>query len=397
MGADAQLRLARSLMGGSPTTAVASDHGFGVQFLAIDASKVLVDLGLLSTPQTSNCRTAVVGRPSARPGVLGRWGGADLPQRRGPRPGRRRVHPDPAGERRCHRRLDQGRAPGAVRPERLERRRQPRGLAGHRSGLHQGRGPGHPQRPRLHGRHGLPDADRRPSRVLRDAVRVRRGDARHADRAVALLRPARVRARRPEPGRQHQHAGDVHPRRRRHPQRNRHRADDRHRSHPGLPHAGARAPQSQGRVLLETLPHRSSITPISIIGLNDFHGQLDPTTMLFDNINTLVGGASQLASMFDAEAASLPGPTYLLAAGDNVEPAPPTRACSRTSPRSTSRTRGASMRRRTATTNSTTGSRGSWTTRRGRTSRSSPRTSSTTRRAAAPRGSGRQSCSRSAA
>ena len=35
-----------------------SDHGFAPQFLAIDASKVLVDLGLLSRPQTSNCRPA---------------------------------------------------------------------------------------------------------------------------------------------------------------------------------------------------------------------------------------------------------------------------------------------------------------------------------------------------
>ncbi len=35
-------------MGRNPTTFVASDHGFAPQFLAIDASKVLVDLGLLS-------------------------------------------------------------------------------------------------------------------------------------------------------------------------------------------------------------------------------------------------------------------------------------------------------------------------------------------------------------
>ena len=40
------------------TTFVASDHGFAPQFAAIDASKVLVDLGLLSKPQTSNCRPA---------------------------------------------------------------------------------------------------------------------------------------------------------------------------------------------------------------------------------------------------------------------------------------------------------------------------------------------------
>ena len=57
-GADATLTLARSLMGRNPTTFVASDHGFAPQFLAIDASKVLVDLGLLSKPQTSNCRPA---------------------------------------------------------------------------------------------------------------------------------------------------------------------------------------------------------------------------------------------------------------------------------------------------------------------------------------------------
>ena len=57
-GADATLKLDRSLLGNDPTTFVGSDHGFAPQFLALDASKVLVDLGLLSTPQTSNCRTA---------------------------------------------------------------------------------------------------------------------------------------------------------------------------------------------------------------------------------------------------------------------------------------------------------------------------------------------------
>ena len=55
---DATLRLARKLSGGNPTTFVASDHGFAPQFLAVDASKPLVDLGLLSRSQTSNCRPA---------------------------------------------------------------------------------------------------------------------------------------------------------------------------------------------------------------------------------------------------------------------------------------------------------------------------------------------------
>jgi hypothetical protein len=55
--ADDFLALAQKLLA-KETTFVSSDHGFAPQFLAIDASKVLVDLGLLSTPQTSNCRPA---------------------------------------------------------------------------------------------------------------------------------------------------------------------------------------------------------------------------------------------------------------------------------------------------------------------------------------------------
>ena len=46
-GADATLTPARALAGGNPTTFISSDHGFGPQFLAVDASKLLVKLGLL--------------------------------------------------------------------------------------------------------------------------------------------------------------------------------------------------------------------------------------------------------------------------------------------------------------------------------------------------------------
>ena len=56
---DELLTLARSLVGKDPTTFVASDHGFAPQFLAVDASQPLVELGLLSKPQTSNCRPAI--------------------------------------------------------------------------------------------------------------------------------------------------------------------------------------------------------------------------------------------------------------------------------------------------------------------------------------------------
>ena len=118
--ADEILTLARKLMGKDPTTFVASDHGFAPQFLAIDASKLLVDLGLLSRPQTSNCRPATgetIGKAKAC------WAGgarADLPERRGPRSGRRRLHPGRRGRRRGDGRGDQGHVPRPHRSERLD-------------------------------------------------------------------------------------------------------------------------------------------------------------------------------------------------------------------------------------------------------------------------------------
>ena len=57
------------------------------------------------------------------------------------------------------------------------------------------------------------------------------------------------------------------------------------------------APQhSQGVVRRDLLDDGRKYKPISIVGLNDFHGQLDPTTMLMDGVNVGVGGASRLGA-----------------------------------------------------------------------------------------------------
>jgi 2',3'-cyclic-nucleotide 2'-phosphodiesterase (5'-nucleotidase family)/predicted AlkP superfamily phosphohydrolase/phosphomutase len=56
--ADSKLALARSLMGGNPTTFTASDHGFAPQWYAVNAGKVLSDAGLQSPEQPTNCRAA---------------------------------------------------------------------------------------------------------------------------------------------------------------------------------------------------------------------------------------------------------------------------------------------------------------------------------------------------
>jgi 2',3'-cyclic-nucleotide 2'-phosphodiesterase (5'-nucleotidase family) len=81
---------------------------------------------------------------------------------------------------------------------------------------------------------------------------------------------------------------------------------------------------SQGRVVTEILRGSGSLRQVGIIGINDFHGQLDPTTRAYDNaINATVGGAAFLATWFDEEDARITGRALLLAAGDNVGASPP--------------------------------------------------------------------------
>ncbi len=84
--------------------------------------------------------------------------------------------------------------------------------------------------------------------------------------------------------------------------------------------------QSQGEVRLDMLKTGDHFQPVNVIGLNDFHGQLDQTTMPMDGLNVTVGGAANLATMFDEDAKPLPGRTLLLAAGDNVGASPPNSA-----------------------------------------------------------------------
>ncbi|HSK33023.1 MAG TPA: 5'-nucleotidase C-terminal domain-containing protein, partial [Propionicimonas sp.] len=86
---------------------------------------------------------------------------------------------------------------------------------------------------------------------------------------------------------------------------------------------GVPEPQySQGTVLRGVVARSYEYTPVNVIGLNDFHGQLDPTTRAYDTRNAPVGGGAYLATMFDEEAASLPGQELILAGGDNVGASP---------------------------------------------------------------------------
>src|SRR3954469_12347655 len=84
---------------------------------------------------------------------------------------------------------------------------------------------------------------------------------------------------------------------------------------------------AQGVVRRDLLADGHEFTPINVVGLNDFHGQLEPSSFAFDTIpNVSVGGAAELATMFDEETAKLPGQTLRLSGGDNVGASPPNSA-----------------------------------------------------------------------
>ncbi|MGH3099597.1 MAG: metallophosphoesterase, partial [Thermoleophilia bacterium] len=326
--ADTTMRLAQKhLRDRDLTTFVSSDHGFAPQFAAIDASKVLVDLGLLSRPQTSNCRPAtgetigkakacyaggalqiylnLAGRDPAGGGFLqvaaadeastvnqikeaflglsdpNDWTGDGNPEGwkvidraftkadarhipNGGRGGADMAHPTRTGD------LVVFSAPpyqfDAATPGTLIARSA------------------------FFGQHGyVPDVQDLSSNTnmratfLAGGKAIKRGVVRNV-RSIDLAPTAAFLLDVPEPG------------------------------------------HSQGVVRRDLLDKGRKYKPLSIIGLNDFHGQLDPTAQPLDNLNMSVGGASQLATMFDEESAGLPGRTLLLAAGDNVGASPPNSA-----------------------------------------------------------------------
>ncbi len=322
-GADSTLSLVNSLMPKQTTTFAASDHGFAAQFLAVDASKVLVDLGLLSKPQTSNCRPATgetIGKAKAC------WAGGTV-----------QIYLNLAGRDPVNASFqqvaaaDEATTVAAIKaafqalsdPNDWTGDGQPEGwmvidrVFTKAEARYIPNGPGstadmaHPTRTgdvvafayppyqfdaatpgtlvalsAFFGQHGyVPDVQNLAANINMRATFIAGGQniakgefsgIRTIDLAptVAFL-------------------------------------------------MGVPMPQhSQGRVLTEIVRGGERYKAISVIGLNDFHGQLEPTTRTIDNINVPVGGAAQLGTLFDEEAAQLPGPALLLAAGDNVGASP---------------------------------------------------------------------------
>jgi 2',3'-cyclic-nucleotide 2'-phosphodiesterase (5'-nucleotidase family)/predicted AlkP superfamily pyrophosphatase or phosphodiesterase len=351
-GADALLSLLLERMGKKTTTFVSSDHGFAPQFLAIDASKVLVDLGLLSTPQTSNCRTAAgetIGKAKAC------WAGGTV-----------QIYLNLAGRDPAGGGLqqvaatDEANTVAAIRaaflalsdpndwtgdgqPEgwmmidrtytKAEARYIPNGAGSTADMAHPTRTgdlvvfsyppyqfdaatPGTlVARSAFFGQHGyVPDVQNLDASVNMRATFIAGGQGVKPNVVASGLRSIDLA--------------------------------------PTLAYfLGVPVPQqSQGVVRLDLLRGGSARTLVPIVGLTDFHGQLEPTSFLMDGLNVSVGGSPQLATMFDEESAAfaeLPSlfatdaeaegvegeherdkgtpfeePAFLFASGDNVGASP---------------------------------------------------------------------------
>ena len=394
-GSDETMRLAQASMRDRDlTTFVSSDHGFAPQFLAVDASKVLVDLGLLSTPQTSNCRPAdaeTIGSAKAcyaggavqiYLNVVGRD-----PKPPAPQPGSTFKQIETADQAATVARIkaafevlsDPNDWTGDGEPEdwkvmdrvytKAEARYIPNGANSTADMAHPTRTgdvvafsyppyqfdaatPGTLiARSAFFGQHGyVPDVqDRRSNTNMRATFLaggggIDRGVARNV-RSIDLAPTAAFLL--------------------------------------GIP-----APQhSQGVVRRDILDEGDRYTPLSIVGLNDFHGQLEPTMATIDGRAT-----SASAAPGSSRRCSTRRPTRSRAGrccwrrATTSAPRRRSRRCSTTRRRSTSRTRGGSTRRAMATTSSTSGSSGSCSTSRAPTSRSCRRTSSRRTRDASRRG-----------
>ena len=331
--ADEVLTRARELMGKDPTTFVASDHGFAPQFLAIDASLPLVQMGLLSRPQTSNCRPATgetIGKAKAC------WAGGAL-----------QVYLNVAGRDPAGGGFQQVPATdvtatvAAIKAKYL-------GLTDPNDWTHDGQPENWKMIDRAYTKAEARYIPNGPNSTTDMAHPTRTGDLvvfayppyqYDAETPGTLVAPSHFFG-------QHGYVPDV-----------KNTAGNVNMRATFLAGGGSIAkgevsakmidlaptlafllgipePQhSQGRVLLNVVKGGSSYKPIAVVGVNDFHGQLDQTTLPYDGLVTpTVGGAAFLATMFDEEFAALPGGGItasrglLLAAGDNVGASPPNSA-----------------------------------------------------------------------
>jgi 2',3'-cyclic-nucleotide 2'-phosphodiesterase (5'-nucleotidase family) len=307
--ADAKLALARSLMGGNPTTFAGSDHGFGPQWYAVNARKVLFDaqvdgmsLHASGGATASNCRGVASDLTKAC------WAGGTI-----------QIYINPT--------LPAGTTYAEVRSAVIDAFEN----------LTDPANPGKQVVSTIMTKEELRDVDG--------------SDSLHPNRSgdvVVVLRPP-YQSDAGTPGQriafsqffgQHGYLPDL--------------VDLAHNVNmhatfvaggPGVRHqadvAGVRAidlapslsyfmgipePQNaRGKILLKLFNGTSALKEVDILDISDYHGQLVPLAEAPDSVGPTfgIGGAAFLKPWFDVYRAENPGATITVAAGDSVGATPP--------------------------------------------------------------------------
>ncbi len=314
--ADVKLAMARSLLGGNPTTIAASDHGFAAQWEAINAGKVLADAGLQGAEQTSNCRAGASGVTKAK----ACWAGGTAQiyvNLAGRDPGGTVAAADYETVRNqiiaAYQGLSDPANPTKQVVLKILKKEELRNVDGSDS-LHPSRSgdvvvvsrppyqfdAGTPGLPiafsQFFGQHGfLPDLVDIPHNVNMHATFVAAGPG------VAHVSPlAGVRAL------------DL---------------------APTLAYLlGVPGPQNaRGRILYALLPDRASLKELTILQISDYHGQLIPLSEAADNVGGTgasnpsfsTGGSAFLKPWFDSYRAGATGGSITVTGGDSVGASPP--------------------------------------------------------------------------
>ncbi len=323
-GADTTLGIAQFLMPHKTNTLVASDHGFAPQFLAIDASKVLVDLGLLSKPQTSNCRPATgetIGKAKAC------WAGGTV-----------QIYLNQAGRDPANPNFQQ-----VLMTETVTVVNQIKtaflDLSDPNDWTHDGAAEGWKLIDRAYTRAEARYIPNGPNSTADMAHPTRTGDLvvfAYPPYQFDAATPGTLVARSAFFG-QHGYVPDVQSLENNVNMRATFIAGGGVIAGKGTVRGvrtidlaptlayilGVPEPQqAQGVVRLDLLAQEGQRAVIPVVGLTDFHGQLEQTTYSMDGQNVPVGGAAQLATMFDEEAAAFPHGSFLFASGDNVGASP---------------------------------------------------------------------------
>ena len=70
-------------------------------------------------------------------------------------------------------------------------------------------------------------------------------------------------------------------------------------------------------------PGTPDVARITIVDISDWHGQIEPVSVVEGGQTRQVGGAAALKAYFDAERATNPGGTLVVTAGDAFGATPP--------------------------------------------------------------------------